>query len=204
MPQNTPTHPVDSTFHDCCNSIGRHAPQCEPDPSGLLANVPVPAGAMMVDDWMGPAADGSDDGVRYFTGTPRIVEFDNKAGGIEVTIAGTQYRDGRVDREIVIDRDFDSALTIDQARQLADAFATAADEVEQMAGNDPVSNDAARDALLTAHDHAIEAHGCAALAAAGLRGHRATRAIDLVEQFYLATETLGRLIDSLDDEPKVV
>jgi hypothetical protein len=70
------------------------------------------------------------------------------------------------------------------------------DVTEDQFGRKKTAN-APRNALLTAHDHLIEGYADAALAAAGLDGARATRAMQLVDQLHLATEDLAKLLDSL-------
>lgn len=52
-------YPVDSTTRRCCGAIGRHTADC-------LANIPVPAGALDIDDWK-PTPDASHT-YRWFTG----------------------------------------------------------------------------------------------------------------------------------------
>jgi hypothetical protein len=98
-----------------------------------LANVPLPAGAVRVDDWYdtGTAEPG-----RYFVGSSWVVERNNhhnRDTDIMILVDGTQYCDGRVERIISVD---DDDLTISQARELAAALVAAADEAEQMASYD--------------------------------------------------------------------
>ena len=102
-----------------------------------LANVPHPAGAVQVHDWMGPRIgeepDGSTDCARYFLGGSWVVERNSSDTDICIEVDGIQHGDGRVERVVVVDGD---VLTVDQARQLAAALIAAADEVETMNGYD--------------------------------------------------------------------
>ena len=102
---------------------------------GYYSHVPLPAGAVKVHEW-----DDRNEQVgafRYFTGTSRVVDRDDRDDDIDVLIEGTQYPDGSVDRLIGIHSLDDGPLTIGQARQLARALIAAADETEQMSGYDP-------------------------------------------------------------------
>jgi hypothetical protein len=103
-----------------------------------LANVPHPAGATHVADWYDMQF-GIDHVSRYFTGSSRVVERNDQARDVIVQIDGTQGADGDATRRILI---FDGntevlQLSGDHARQLARALIAAADEIEQMANDDP-------------------------------------------------------------------
>lgn len=105
-----------------------------------LANVPLPAGAVRIVGGGWEHLDITGLPVRYFDGTPRGVELDERHDDIEVLIAGTQYADGRVQREIMLYTldtadgqsltDLIGPLTLAQARQLAAALTAAADEAD--------------------------------------------------------------------------
>jgi hypothetical protein len=92
-------------------------------------NVPLPAGAHLVEDWVDV---GTDSPSRYFEGLHRVVERGAPDPGepIHVYIAGAQTPDGRLEPiEIVVhqlhaDEPIMSAAT---ARQLARALIAAAD-----------------------------------------------------------------------------
>jgi hypothetical protein len=122
---HTNPYPVDSTFHACCNGIGKHAPHC----------VAPPAGATYVADWYDMQF-GIDHVRRYFSGSSRVVERDGNDMSVE--IYGTQGPDGDVTRHImVVDGNTEAVeLTSTHARQLGRALLAAADEADQMATYD--------------------------------------------------------------------
>lgn len=94
-------------------------------------DVPPPAGAVKVDDeWqqIGP------DTYRYFEGLSWVVEADGEQAPVGVLIAGLQYGDGSVERQIALWRDFHvaNAVTSRQARHLARALIAAADQLDEL------------------------------------------------------------------------
>lgn len=91
-------------------------------------STPLPAGAIEANDWEPPARTGHDQLSRYFTGTTRTVAA---RLGLDVAIAGTQYEDGTVHRELLIHRTHaDHPLTLEQARALGEAILAAVNEAE--------------------------------------------------------------------------
>jgi hypothetical protein len=99
-------------------------------------DVPLPDGAVRVYQWDPPAVTGYPCGSRYFVCTSRRITVDepgtaSTGGAFEVSIDGTQWSDGRIDRCISMN---DSELSPSQARQLAAALSAAADEVDGWAG----------------------------------------------------------------------
>lgn len=80
-----------------------------------------PAGAADVRDWR--------DAARRFYGTERT----SNGWQVPVSIVGEQYRDGRVDRRIVVCEGWDlGELDTEQARQLAADLLAAADEIDRL------------------------------------------------------------------------
>jgi hypothetical protein len=173
----------------------------------ILAVPPLPAGAVKVFDWEHPNFTGLPEPVRYFDGTRRVVERGGRRNDIEIVVEGTQYWDGRVERAIrVRDVHGDHELTIERARELSSKLDDAVEEAWQMANYDAPTPSAALSALLTAHDHVIDAHAHAALAAGaspGLGDARTTHAMQLVDQLHQAANSLGKLIDVLNDRAAV-
>ena len=92
-------------------------------------DVPVPHGAVDVGDW---ADVGTPDPFRCFTGSPRVINLDDRDVDVEVRVDGTQYING-VDRGIAVHIFTDDRLTSAQARQLAAALIETADEVDRWA-----------------------------------------------------------------------
>ena len=116
---NPNPYPVDSTFHACCNGIGKHAPHC----------VAPPAGAMP-DDWQA-----------FDPRMPHRVLLGEVRGidGVDtdhvcVQTSAIQFSDGRIDDGSVHEPPHvylrDDALTTTQARELAATLIEAADEVD--------------------------------------------------------------------------
>ena len=103
-----------------------------------LAGVPMPAGAVRVDDEGWINARTPEAAYRYWTGTTRVVERNDRETDLTVHIGGVQYGDGRVDRDISVHRldGHNDPLTPDQARQLARHLIAAADQADQMDGYD--------------------------------------------------------------------
>jgi hypothetical protein len=91
--------------------------------------IPLPVGAVDVHEWRD---DGDGEGLcRYFRGSSWVVEQ------TRIAIAGFQHRDGSVVRHIALaEQDVPEILTPAQARQLARALFTAADEAERMQAAD--------------------------------------------------------------------
>lgn len=108
------------------------------------SDVPLPAGATEVYEW---ADAGTPDAYRQFTASRHVIDFDLGENfsrpwteDIEVRVEGSQYPDGCVRREIVVDQlNADNPITLWQARQLRDALtaaidaADAADELDMLA-----------------------------------------------------------------------
>ena len=109
-----------------------------------LANVPYPAGAIIVSDWYD--AD-SPDCARCFAGTSWVVERDERDRDLEVDINGVQHRDGSIERIIALTDGATDAMppvevdtfTVAEARQLAAALIAAVDEAEKMDGYDQIT-----------------------------------------------------------------
>ena len=99
----------------------------------MYTDVPDPAGAVKLGTWE------AEMGGRYFDGSSRVVNRDDRRTDITVEIIGIQYADGHVvEREIRVDVSGDEPLTLAQARQLAEALNAATDEAEKMSGYDPL------------------------------------------------------------------
>lgn len=92
------------------------------------AELPVPEGAT-ADDWSAWADEPHD----FDTdGIGRSVEWSrHDAGGVGVVIDGVQFADGRVSKAISL-YDTDRGLSVSDARDLAAALVTAADELERL------------------------------------------------------------------------
>jgi hypothetical protein len=98
-------------------------------------NVPMPPGAVQVDDW----CDSTNSATRYFEGPQREVEWPPSAGdrpgkAIQVFVAGIQYADGRIDPDLVVHQLHSDYPLKDAgaARQLARAIMAAADEFDRL------------------------------------------------------------------------
>jgi hypothetical protein len=75
--------------------------------------------------------------LRYFVGSSWVVNRDDKSEDITVSIDGTQYADGRVERCILVDQLHpDWPLNAGLARELISVLTAAVDEVDQMASRD--------------------------------------------------------------------
>lgn len=109
-------HPVDSTYHHCCNGIGRHTPDCNPD-------LPIPAGAK-AGDWDSIDLDG------VLTRSLEWGRFDTVKVG--VSIDGFQNARGEVSRSIALYDSVGRELTADDARALAAKLVEAAEAMEQL------------------------------------------------------------------------
>lgn len=88
-------------------------------------DMPLPPGAMYVDDWYDID---SPEPARYFRGSSWLIKRDNRNTDMCLLVDGSQYVDGRVNRFVVLD---DDAMTVAQARQLAAALVAAADEIDR-------------------------------------------------------------------------
>jgi carbon monoxide dehydrogenase subunit G len=99
-----------------------------------LANVAYAAGATHVADWYDMQF-GIDHVSRYFSGSSRVVERDDKDHDVIVQIDGTQGARGDVTRRIMVVAGDTEALerSGDHARQLGRALIAAADEVDRCA-----------------------------------------------------------------------
>ena len=119
---------LDSARHLARNNLG----------AAMIGEVPPPAGAVKVTEWL----DDSPEPFRYFEGSRHVIERDERSEDIHVYVAGIQYVDGRVQREIVVHQlHADEPLrTLAQARQLADAINAAADGWET-SGNQVTPSD---------------------------------------------------------------
>jgi hypothetical protein len=94
-----------------------------------LDETPMPVGAVKVWDWENPdPTDDEAEPTRGFLGVKRTI--DTQYGEIEIHIGGTQYSDGRVQREIRVDRSGDSSMSIVKAREVAAALLEVTDAVE--------------------------------------------------------------------------
>jgi len=101
------------------------------------ANVPHPAGATDVHDWVDLETDMP---FRCFDGSWWVVERPERGEDIDVHIAGTQHHDGSITRDIAVhELHADHPLTIKQARELGAALIAAADEAEQRARYDRIT-----------------------------------------------------------------
>lgn len=93
----------------------------------VMGNVPLPAGAISVDEWADALTPHA---FRLFHGAARTVALKHGAD-IEVVIRGTQSADGSVEeRGILIHGGSDDTITTDEARRVAAALIAAADEAE--------------------------------------------------------------------------
>jgi hypothetical protein len=118
-------YPVDSTFHACCNGIGKHAPHCEAHP---FPEVAPPPGAWFVDDW-GSAGDDC----RVILGVARAaVDSD-----IKVNTCCIQHADGHIDDgstneypHVYLSLGKRGNLNSDQARELAALLLEMAAEID--------------------------------------------------------------------------
>jgi hypothetical protein len=98
----------------------------------IHADVPLPAGAVQVDDW-------DQWGCRYFTGSKWLVERDDREEDIECSSTGSQHPDGRLERLMHVHRlHADDPINPAQARQLARALIAAADEYETLTTYDEI------------------------------------------------------------------
>ncbi|MBX7433486.1 hypothetical protein JDV09_15400 [Mycobacterium sp. Y57] len=123
----TTKYPVDSTYHQCCNTIGRHTDRCP----GLRPDFPVPAGAT-ADPW---------DAVCLVDGTAMrsLTWSRHDTGTVGVAIDGFQHSDdGRIERGISLYDIKDRSLTAAQAVDLARALLKAATVLDKLDGNDTV------------------------------------------------------------------
>jgi hypothetical protein len=99
-------HPVDSTYHPCCNAIGRHGRDCKTE-------VPLPAGADFGDNW--ETTDGSSH--TRVVSTPNRYVTDSE---LLIWADAVQGQDGRIsDPAARIDISSLEQLNGDQARELA-------------------------------------------------------------------------------------
>jgi hypothetical protein len=90
--------------------------------------LPTPAGAVKLGDWY-DAADGH---VRRFEGHSRLVERPSPETNITITIIGSQYDDGLIERQLRVAGFHDpDILTIGEARQLSRTLLNACEEVGQ-------------------------------------------------------------------------
>ncbi|BBY36310.1 hypothetical protein MMAN_04440 [Mycobacterium mantenii] len=107
-------------------------------------NVPLPAGAGIVDEWLDA---GTPHAYRTWHGWHRTIAADDPgdrpwSDDIEVYVHGTQATDGTVTRHISVHQlHADNPVTAAQARQLARTLMAAADEADMMADHDAVSAD---------------------------------------------------------------
>jgi hypothetical protein len=101
--------------------------------SAKPTKIPLPAGAVRISDWdLGlTGADGMPSVYRGFSGTPRLVDCDDRDRDIEVEVGGIQHMDGRIEHEIYVS-EIDGALTPATARPLGAALIAAADEYERL------------------------------------------------------------------------
>ncbi len=96
----------------------------------VMGNVPLPAGAVSVDEW-GDAL--TPHAFRLFDGTTRTVEL-NRDGQVDVVIRGTQSADGTVEeRGVLIYGEPDDPMPAAVARRLGAALIAAADEIDGLA-----------------------------------------------------------------------
>ncbi|MCW2660132.1 MAG: hypothetical protein JWP83_1284 [Mycobacterium sp.] len=111
--------------------------------------VPLPAGAVRVDDWeLGrTGADGMPNVYRGFAGTRRVVGCDERDRDIAVEVTGLQHGDSSVERTVSVSEIDGPPLTPATARELGTALIAAADETDEMAGCDQI--EAADDPALT-------------------------------------------------------
>jgi hypothetical protein len=100
--------------------------------TNLLANIPTPAGAGHVGEWIDLDTPTP---FRFFEGSRRLVERPDR-GNADVWIIGVQHADGAArDIDVVLRMPYhDESLTVVQARQLAAALLAAADEADEMNG----------------------------------------------------------------------
>lgn len=106
-------------------------------PTPTVREVHLPAGAVRVLDWEPPEVSGFPVPLRYFDGSTRTVELANRDHDVEVTIEGTQWVDGRVEREIrVRGVDPDEPLSVEQIRHLIRTLVAAENEAVELAARD--------------------------------------------------------------------
>jgi hypothetical protein len=101
--------------------------------TNIRPHAPLPAGVNVIRDCVD---DGIDSPSRYFEGPDRVVEHrvGRAAEPVHVYIAGLQYVDGPLSREIVVHhlRADDAIRNSAIARQLARAIMAAADDFDRM------------------------------------------------------------------------
>lgn len=113
-----PAWQVDSTVHNCCNGIGRHARGC--------TDVAAPAGAT-AEEWCD---------LDYPQPYRAVRGDEHRVDNVALVYAyGIQYPDGRIDVDddrptVRVDVLTDEGLTSDQARQLATAITAAARTID--------------------------------------------------------------------------
>jgi hypothetical protein len=109
-----------------------------------VPNVPLPAGAVEVDDWFDPKLPIGEhqpltgaDVQRYFRGTSREIHLTTRDPHLagpdvraEVLIDGFQYADGRIERGIFLQLPTDYGLSVPDARAVGQALTEAADEAD--------------------------------------------------------------------------
>jgi hypothetical protein len=124
----TTEHPVDSTYHPCCNAIGRHGRDCKTE-------APLPAGAdtSQVDEWQ---TDRDGRTTRLVWSLPMGTWARPQVGYNDdvVTAVVTQHRDGSIvtaaaDAPLVYVGD--TAHSPESARELAHSLLAAADWAER-------------------------------------------------------------------------
>lgn len=135
MPTTTTAHPVDSTYHPCCNAIGQHANACT-----ITADVAPPAGASEVGEWRdSPGAPW-----RYRTFTTAIVGgLDESTGWLALHLGGLQFVGDTTGEQhttrmvgLHVNGRAVAHLLPGQARKLAAGLAAAADDLELLADDD--------------------------------------------------------------------
>lgn len=106
-------------------------------PTPTVREVPLPAGAVHVYSWELPEDSGLPVPLRGFDGTTRTVELANRDHDVEVRVEGTQWADGRVQREIRVSGiDPDEPLSLEQIRHLVRTFVAAENEAVELAARD--------------------------------------------------------------------
>jgi hypothetical protein len=98
-------------------------------------DVPLPGGAVRVHEWERPEVTGYPESARFFVGASRTVDIEQQRGGnIEVTVDGTQWADGRIERWITVYQMHpDSPAASGEARKIAAALIECADEADRWA-----------------------------------------------------------------------